>query len=62
MVVSQAAKVFTATPGEFGALMARDIVRLGKMVGNRARRGVRKGISCQEVTPHFSSWRSIREK
>jgi tripartite-type tricarboxylate transporter receptor subunit TctC len=32
MVVSQAAEVFTATPEEFGALMARDIVRLGKVV------------------------------
>jgi tripartite-type tricarboxylate transporter receptor subunit TctC len=32
MVVSQAAEVFTARPEEFGALMARDIVRLGKAV------------------------------
>jgi hypothetical protein len=32
MVVSQAAEVFTAAPEEFGALMARDIVRQGKVV------------------------------
>lgn len=32
MLVSQATEVFTSTPEEFGALMARDIVRLGKVV------------------------------
>src|SRR5215467_1945049 len=32
MVRSQASEVFTATPEEFGALMARDIMRLGKVV------------------------------
>jgi tripartite-type tricarboxylate transporter receptor subunit TctC len=32
MLVSQATDVFTGTPEEFSALMARDIVRLGKVV------------------------------
>jgi len=32
MLVSQATEVFTSTPEEFGALMERDIVRLGKVV------------------------------
>jgi tripartite-type tricarboxylate transporter receptor subunit TctC len=32
MLVSQATEVFTSTPEEFRALMARDIVRLGKVV------------------------------
>jgi len=32
MLVSQATEVFTGSPEEFGALMARDIVRLGKVV------------------------------
>ena len=39
MVVSQAAEVFTATPEEFGALMARDIVRLGKVVRESGAKG-----------------------
>jgi tripartite-type tricarboxylate transporter receptor subunit TctC len=32
MLVSQATEVFTGTPEEFSALMANDIVRLGKVV------------------------------
>ena len=32
MLVSQATEVFTGTSEEFGALIARDIVRLGKVV------------------------------
>ena len=32
MLESQATEVFTSTPEQFGALMARDIVRLGKVV------------------------------
>jgi hypothetical protein len=39
MLMSQAAEVFTATPEEFGALMARDIVRLGKVVRESGARG-----------------------
>jgi tripartite-type tricarboxylate transporter receptor subunit TctC len=39
MVVSQAAEVFTATPEEFGAVMARDIVRLGKVVRESGAKG-----------------------
>jgi hypothetical protein len=33
------AEVFTGTPQEFGALMARDIVRLGKVVRESGARG-----------------------
>jgi hypothetical protein len=32
MLVSQATEVFTGTPEAFNALMARDIVRFGKVV------------------------------
>jgi tripartite-type tricarboxylate transporter receptor subunit TctC len=39
MVVSQAAEVLTATPEQFGALMARDIARLGKVVRESGAKG-----------------------
>jgi hypothetical protein len=39
MELSQASEVFTATPEEFGALMARDIMRLGKVVRESGARG-----------------------
>ena len=39
MLVSQATEVFTSTPQEFSALMARDIVRLGKVVRESGAKG-----------------------
>jgi tripartite-type tricarboxylate transporter receptor subunit TctC len=39
MLVSQATEVFTGTPQEFSALMARDIVRLGKVVRELGAKG-----------------------
>jgi tripartite-type tricarboxylate transporter receptor subunit TctC len=39
MELSQASEVFTATPEEFGALMARDIMRLGKVVRESGAKG-----------------------
>jgi tripartite-type tricarboxylate transporter receptor subunit TctC len=39
VLVSQATEVFTGTPEEFGALMARDIVRLGKVVRESGAKG-----------------------
>jgi len=39
MLVSQATEVFTATPEEFGTLMARDIVRFGKVVRETGAKG-----------------------
>jgi hypothetical protein len=39
MALPQASEVFTATPDEFGALMARDIMRLGKVVRESGAKG-----------------------
>ena len=39
MLVSQATEVFTGTPQEFSAVMARDIVRLGKVVRELGAKG-----------------------
>ena len=39
MLVSQATEVLTSTPEAFGALMARDIVRLGKVVRESGAKG-----------------------
>ena len=39
MLVSQATEVFTGTPGEFSALIARDIVRLRKVVREAGAKG-----------------------